>query len=295
MPHEIQGVFAAVATPLGPKGAPDTARFTAQCVRLLDDGCHGLALLGTTGEANSLGLRQRMALMEAARAVAPGVLLPGTSACSVADATALTSHAVEAGAKAVLLLPPFYYKNCSEEGLYRFYAQVIEAVGRDALRVILYHIPHVSQVPIPHDLIGRLMADFPGIVVGIKDSSGDLENMQTMARRFPDLAVFSGADPLLLPMMAQGGAGCITAAANLIAPDLRHVFDHWRDGDVAEAQARIEAWRALSTRYVQIPTVKALIAHRLQDPAWAEPFPPMLPLTEAEQNDIAQAAEALTG
>jgi len=285
MTHPIGGVNAAAATPVTADGRPDHALFTAHCRALIDEGCHGIAMLGTTGEANSIGLRDRMALLEAALAAGiPGeALLPGTSTPAADDAIELTRHAVKAGVKGCLVLPPYYYKSPSEEGLFRFYARLIEGVGDDALRLVLYHIPQISMIPIPHDLIERLMAEFPGIVVAIKDSSGDFENMKAMAHRFPELGVITGADPLLWPLLKEGGAGCITGAANLCATLLREMWDSWEDPDneseLEILQERIVAWRTLSNRFVQLSTVKAMVARRRGSDGWFNMLPPFVETT----------------
>lgn len=292
MKHAIKGVHCAAATPVTAEGKPDLSLFTAHCRALLDEGCHGIAMLGTTGEANSFGLSERMTLVDAAidAGIDPGCLLPGTSTPAIANTIELTRHAVEAGAKGVVLLPPYYYKGASDEGLYRFYARVIDGVGDDRLRIVLYHIPQVTQVPLGEKLIARLLQDFPGIVCGIKDSSGDMENMKRLCMSFPDLGVLAGADPLMLPLLRAGGAGCITATSNLRADALRIVWDGWQDparaDDVAEAQARIDAWRSLTNHYVQLPTVKAMLARSRGNPGWLNLLPPLVELTEDEQQDV---------
>jgi 4-hydroxy-tetrahydrodipicolinate synthase len=289
---DIGGVFCAAATPLDAKGTADHAAFAAHCRALIEEGCHGVALLGTTGEANSFGLSERMEILEKVieAEIAPSALLPGTGQTSLTDTILLTRHAVDAGVRGVLLLPPFYYKGVSEEGLFRSFARVIEGVGRERLRVILYHIPQMSGVAIPHTVIARLREAFPGIVVGVKDSSGDFSNMQEMARRFPGFGVLAGADPLLLPVLQAGGAGCITASSNLIATDLRFVFDNWSDPDKAEAvaaaQDRIVRWRELTNAYVQLPTVKAMLARRRGAENWHRVRPPLVELTDEEREDI---------
>ena len=226
MSFAVTGVYCAAATPVNADLGPNLAAFTAHCRWLLDEGCDGIALLGTTGEANSFSLAERRAILEAALAagIAPGQLLPGTATSNIPETIELTRHAVGLGVKAVVLLPPFYYKGVGDDGLFGFYSRVIEGVGDDRLRVLLYHIPQVSAVPIGHDLIARLIAAFPGVVVGIKDSAGDIANMQAMIARFPGFSVLAGADPLLLPLMREGGAGAITATSNLVARDLVTVF-----------------------------------------------------------------------
>jgi 4-hydroxy-tetrahydrodipicolinate synthase len=288
----IHGVFCASATPVLEDGTPDHAAFAIHAKALLAEGCDGVALLGTTGEANSFSISQRQGLLE--RVIAAGVdpqrLLPGTSQTNVADTVTLMRHAVEAGVKATVVLPPFYYKGVSDEGLFRFYAEAIEGVGRDDLRVVLYHIPPIAQVGLSVELVGRLLEAFPGIVVGIKDSSGKLESMQQFASTFQDFSVLAGADPFMLPLLKSGGAGCITSSSNLIGKHLRVVFDHFFDPAQAEkveaAQARINAWRDLSNAYVQLPTIKAMLAKRRNHQGWTRVRPPLVELTPAEISNV---------
>ncbi|MCD7059713.1 dihydrodipicolinate synthase family protein [Pelagibacterium xiamenense] len=284
----ISGVFSAAATPLTAEDTPDHAAFAVHCKALLEEGCDGIALLGTTGEANSFGIAERMDILDKVieAGVSPDVLLPGTGHTSAQDTIALTRHAAEAGVQGVVLLPPFYYKGVSDEGLFRAYAKVIEGVGRDDLKIILYHIPPIANVPLSHDLIARLIEAFPGIVVGVKDSSGKLESMTETAKAFPGFSVLAGADPFMLPLLRAGGAGCITSSSNLIAPDLRFVFDNWDKPEMADAveaaQTRIDTWRNLTNAYVQLPTVKAMLARRRKHQGWLRVRPPLVELTPDE-------------
>ncbi|MCT8991086.1 dihydrodipicolinate synthase family protein [Chelativorans sp. SCAU2101] len=295
----VHGVFCASATPILEDGAPDHAAFAAHCKALLEEGCDGIALLGTTGEANSFSIAQRQAILE--NLIASGVdascLLPGTSQTNVPDSITLVRHAVEAGVKACVVLPPFYYKSVSDDGLFRFYVELIEGVGRDNLRIVLYHIPPIAQVGISIDLIARLRETFPGVIVGIKDSSGKLESMEAFAKAFDNFSVLAGADPLMLPLLKAGGAGCITSSSNLIGKHLRVVFDNWFDASKAElveaTQARINAWRDLSNTYVQLPTVKAMLARRRGHEGWTRVRPPLVELTEAEKAHVWQQMERL--
>ena len=288
----IHGVFCASATPVLEDGTPDHAAFAVHARALIDEGCDGIALLGTTGEANSFSLSQRQALLDKviASGIDPQRLLPGTSQTNVADTVTLMRHAVDAGVKATVVLPPFYYKGVSVDGLFRFYAEAIEGVGRDDLRVVLYHIPPIAQVGLSLELVGRLLEAFPGIVVGIKDSSGKLDSMQAFASSFADFSVLAGADPFMLPLLKSGGAGCITSSSNLIGKHLRVVFDGWHQPDQAAqvdaAQARINAWRDLSNAYVQLPTVKAMLARRRNHPGWTRVRPPLVELTAAERDTV---------
>lgn len=288
----ISGVYCASATPVLENGTPDHAAFAIHAKALIEEGCDGIALLGTTGEANSFSIAQRQALLDKVieAGLDPQRLLPGTSQTNVADTVTLMRHAVDAGVKATVVLPPFYYKGVSDEGLFRFYAEAIEGVGRDALRVVLYHIPPIAQVGLSVELVGRLLEAFPGIVVGIKDSSGKLESMQQFASSFKNFSVLAGADPFMLPLLRSGGAGCITSSSNLIGKHLRVVFDNFFDPTqndrVDAAQARINAWRDLSNAYVQLPTIKAMLAKRRNHAGWTRVRPPLVELQPAELDTV---------
>ena len=284
-----RGVFCAALTPVTADLAPDHARFVAHCRRLLAQGCDGIALLGTTGEANSFSTGERQALLEAtvAAGIAPERLLPGTGVTALTETVALTRHALSLGVTTVVMLPPFYYKGVSDDGLFAAYAEVVERVADPRLRVVLYHIPQFSAVPITFPVIERLRAQFPGVFTGIKDSAGELANMLALVERFPGLAVLAGADPLMLPLLRQGGAGCITATSNLVAADLAFVFRHFADADraaeVEAAQARVVAARNRASRFAQMASLKVLLAAETGEEGWQRLRPPLLPLKPEEE------------
>ncbi len=291
--HKITGVYCAAATPLNADDTPDLGLFTTHCQRLLDEGCHGVALLGTTGEANSFSSAERRTILEAAlkSGISGGQLMPGTGVAAIPDTIELTRHALSVGVSRVVMLPPFYYKGVSEDGLFAAYAKIIETIADDRLQVVLYHIPQVSGIPLTLPLIGRLIEAFPNTVVGIKDSFGDFANMEALIAAFPGFSVLAGADPLLLPLIKAGGAGCITATSNLVADSLRAVYDHANDPakeqEVEVAQARINAYRSLSNSYVQIPTIKAMVGLKNGNSAWVRPRAPLMALSVADQADLA--------
>lgn len=295
----VTGVYCAAATPVHADLSPNLPALTAHCRWLLGEGCDGIALLGTTGEANSFSSPERMAILEAtlAAGIAPDRLMPGTGVANLPETIALTRHALSLGVTRVVMLPPFYYKPVSDEGLYAAYSRIIEGVGDARLQVILYHIPQVAGIAISHDLIARLRAAFPETVVGIKDSAGKIENMQAMIARFPGFSVLAGADPLLLPLMQEGGAGSITATSNLVARDLATVFrcanDPAQKDQVARAQDRIIAWRNLSNSYVQIPAIKAMVAALHGDAGWVRTRPPLVALAGEELADLNTKLAAL--
>jgi 4-hydroxy-tetrahydrodipicolinate synthase len=282
--RNFSGVIAPVVTPFGEDGAPDPERFIEHSEWLLEDGCTALAPFGTTSEANSLGLDERMELLEdlVDGGIDPAILMPGTGSCSVADAAILTQHAVDLGCSGVLMLPPFYYKNPSEEGLFRFFADVIEEVDDERLRIYLYHIPPVAQVGFSLPLIGRLRKEFGSTIAGLKDSSGDWNNMKAILEAHPELEVFPGSELYFLQAMKLGAAGVISATANVGARGLRRLYDNWQGPDAEAIQAEISALRTTIQSFPVIPTLKALIAHYRQDPGWAEVRPPFVPLPKAE-------------
>jgi 4-hydroxy-tetrahydrodipicolinate synthase len=294
-PH---GVFSAALTPLDAGLAPDHARFIAHCRHLLDEGCDGIALLGTTGEANSFSAAERTALLEAvvAAGIAPQRLLPGTGVAALTETIALTRHALSVGVDTVVMLPPFYYKGVTDDGIYASYSEVVQRIGDARLKIVLYHIPQMSAQPISHALIERLRAAYPATFTGIKDSSGDFANMTAMVERFPGFSVLVGADPLLLPLLRKGGAGCITATSNLIARDLAYVYKHFRDSDddaaLKAAQARIVSARGLVSRFPQMASLKALVAERTGHAGWQRLRPPLESLPSAQVKELLANAAA---
>jgi 4-hydroxy-tetrahydrodipicolinate synthase len=291
-----KGVFCAALTPLDANLAPDHAVFARHCRHLLDEGCDGIALLGTTGEANSFSGTERKALLEAAIAsgIAPSQLLPGTGVAALTETVDLTRHALSLGVTTVVMLPPFYYKDVGDDGLYASYSEVIQRVADPRLQIVLYHIPQMSHQPIPHTVIARLRAAYPATIVGIKDSSGDFVNMTAMIEKFEGFAVLAGADPLLLPLLKKGGAGCITATSNLVARDLAHVFRHYNDGDAAldAAQARIVKARERASLFPQIAALKALLAHQTGHAGWHRVRPPLVPLSHENTDRLLATALA---
>jgi 4-hydroxy-tetrahydrodipicolinate synthase len=290
--RHFSGVIAPVLTPFGEDGGPDPERFVAHCQWLMQEGCTALAPFGTTSEGNSLGVDERMELLEelADSDLDAGKLMPGTGSCSLADAIVLTRHAVDLGCGGVLMLPPFYYKAPNEDGLFRFFSEVIENVGDDRLKVYLYHIPPVAQVGFSLSLIGRLIKAFPDTVVGLKDSSGDWSNTAAVLDAYPQFEVFPGSEIFLLDGLRKGAAGCISATCNVSAAAIRNVYDNWRSADADRLQGEITALRKAIQAYPMIPALKAIIAHYRRDPTWARLRPPFTDLSVA---DAAKAIQTL--
>ncbi len=278
----LSGVLAPVLTPFGASLDPDPARFLRHCRALLDEGCSALAIFGTTSEANSLSLEERENLLDhlLENGIAPGRLLPGTGCCALPDTVRLTKKATQAGCAGVLMLPPFYYKGISEEGLFRSYARVIDQVP--GARIYLYHIPQISQVGIPLRVIQRLRAEFPGAVKGIKDSSGDFENTKAILRGVPGFEVFVGSEKFLLANLREGGAGCITATANVNARAIERAYRERSE----EAQRAIDEVRAAYDKLPLIAALKEAVARKTSDPQWRALRPPLVELSEEQRRLI---------
>lgn len=278
----LTGAFAPVVTPFKPDGSADVERYIAHCRWLLDQGA-GLAPFGTNSEANSIPPAERMALLDALiEAGLPAArMLPGTGACSAQETAELTRHAVQRGCAGVLMLPPFFYKGITDEGLYAYYAEVIERVADARLRLYLYHIPALSGVPIAHAVIERLLRDFPGIVVGIKDSSGDWDNLAAMLERFPQLAVFPASESLISRSRPLGARGCISASVNINPGAISQLVEAWNGADGPALQARVDRVRQIVQARPMIAALKEVLAQSLHDPAWRRVRPPLVPLAPA--------------
>jgi 4-hydroxy-tetrahydrodipicolinate synthase len=282
------GVLVPVLTPFTASGEPDSARFIAFCRWLLDEGADGLAIFGTTSEANSMSAGERMELLDrlVASGIPPGKLMPGAGACSMTEAATLIRHAVGHGVGGVLLLPPFYYKGMDDDGLFAFFAGVIDRVGSSALRIFLYHIPPQTVLGLSLDLVGRLIRAYPETVVGLKDSSGDWNNTAALIERFPGFAVFPGSEVFLLDGLRKGGVGCITATGNVNVPGIRKVYENWRTPQADSLQAEITNLRKTIQAYPMVPALKRIVAHFHHDPEWAAVRPPMTALSEAQSKAL---------
>ena len=279
----FSGVISPALTPFTADLQPDTARFVAHCRWLLEQGCAGLAVFGTTSEANSQSGSERMALLEAlvAGGVDPAVLMPGTGACSITEAVALTKHAVDLGCGGVLMLPPYYYKNVDDEGIFRFFDETIQRIADDRLQVYLYHIPPQTVFGFSLDLIGRLVDAYPDTVVGIKDSSGDWNNMAAILENFPTLHMFPGSEAYMLQALRHGAAGCITASANINPAQLRELYDNWETPEADAMQDAITAIRLLVQSYPLVPALKEILAHFKGDGAMRLTRPPFTAMQTA--------------
>lgn len=278
--ERLSGVFSPVVTPFKVDLGADAGRLIRQCRWLLSQNC-GLAVFGTNSEANSLSIGEKIDLLDALAdgGIDTSRMMPGTGACAIPDTVRLTAHAVKRGCAGVLMLPPFYYKGVSDDGLFGSFAEVIERVGDARLRIYLYHIPPVAQVPITLTLIERLLKAYPDTVVGIKDSSGDWSNTEAMLKAFPGFAVFAGSESFLLATMRGGGAGCISATANINPAAIAALQANWRSPAAEAQQAGLDEIRGVTQKYPMIPALKQAVAHFSGDAEWARVRPPLVELT----------------
>ena len=275
------GVNAAVLTAMRQDLSIDLDRMTAHAKCLLANGCNGLGVLGTTGEANSVGVSERVEVMEGlvARGIPAATMMPGTGTTAIPDTVMLTRKAEALGCRGALLLPPFFYKNPSDDGLFAYFSEVIQRVGGD-IKIYLYHFPAQSAVPFGLDLIGRLLKAYPGKVKGIKDSSGDFANTRAYADHFAKdgFEVYCGDDGALRDLLQVGGAGCITAAANVGCSVSATVYANWNNDAGAAAQTQLGAIRKAVVSAPLIPGLKALVARNTGNADWNYQRPPHLPL-----------------
>ena len=284
----FDGVLAPVVTPFDENLAPDAARFTALCHWLLGQGVK-LAVFGTTSEANSLSLAEKSALLEQLldSGTDPDSIMPGTGLCSLSETVELTARAAALGCPRVLLLPPFYFKNLSDEGLFGYAAELIERAGNENLQIYLYHFPAMSQTPWSMDVIDRLVKSYPASIAGIKDSSGDwTETRAFINAGWPDFRVFCGSERFLLQTMRAGGAGCISATANVNPAAIAALCARWRDDDAERQQAELIRIRELFETAPMVASVKAAIAITTNDPAWSRPRPPLTPLSATRRQTL---------
>ena len=302
MTQRITGVLSPVVTPFKADYSPDTERFVRQCKWLVANNV-GLAVFGTNSEANSLAAGERMELLEklVEAGVDPVRMMPGTGCCALTDSVRLTAHAVKLGCAGALMLPPFYYKGVSDEGLFRNYAEIVERVGDARLQIYLYHIPQVTQVPISLKLIERLLKAYPKNIAGTKDSSGDWNNTKATLDQFAKdgFDVFPGSETFLLAGMRNGGKGCISATANVNPVAIHNLYANWRSADADKLQAGLDQVRGVFQKYPMIPAMKRAIAHWSGHPGWATVRPPLVEVNAEQATaliaDLEQCGFSMSG
>jgi 4-hydroxy-tetrahydrodipicolinate synthase len=287
----MQGVRTPLLTPFNDDLSIATDLFVEHGQRLLHEGCAGLVPFGTTGEALSVGIDERIAAVRALvdSGIDPGCLIPGTGVSNLADTARLSRACLDMGCAAVMVLPPFYYKNVSDDGLFRYFAELISRIGSDA-RIYLYHIPPIAVVGVSVELAARLRAAFPGQIVGIKDSSGDWDNTRALLD-IDGLVVFPGSELPLIAALERGAPGCISATANTNAAAISAVIRAHSDAAperAAALHAEVVRYRTLLLeQHEPIAAQKRLLALRSGDARWANVRPPLIPMAEEAGRKLA--------
>ncbi|MBC8258881.1 MAG: dihydrodipicolinate synthase family protein [SAR324 cluster bacterium] len=283
-PHT--GVYTASLTPLTASYEPNLPALVHHVEQLFESGSDGVAILGSTGEANSLTIEQRLDIIAyCGSKLAPERLMMGTGACALQDAICLTKASVNAGVYAVLVIPPFYYKPQSDAGVLRYYTELIAAVDDPQLRIVFYNFPQLSGYNFSLEILQELKQRFGDIAAGIKDSSGDWNNMLNIAQHVPDFMVYTGTETLLLELLQEGGAGCITATANLLAPECQQVFQAWKNQqqqDAEQRQTKLTALRKAFDNYPYVSELKSILAADSNSGHWTQMLPPFSPLTNEQ-------------
>lgn len=295
-PSPMTGVLSPVVTPFKADLLVDHRLFADHCRWLLEADV-GLAVFGTNSEGNSLSVAERAEALHAlvADGLPAGRMMPGTGGCAIPDVVALTREAVRLGCGGVLMLPPFYYKGVGDDGLFAFFSEVIERVADPALRVYLYHIPPVAQVPLSLDLIGRLLDRYGPVIAGIKDSGAQWDHTAALIERFAarGFQVFAGSESFLLRTLRAGGAGCISATANVNPAAIAALHRQWQAADAEGQQAALDRVRALFARFPMIPAMKHALALATAEADWRRVRPPLVPLAAAEQRALAEAMQEI--
>lgn len=290
----IRGVLAPVLTPFDAGLKPDVARFIGHANWLVDNNA-GLAIFGTNSEAASLSVAERLELTDAllAAGVPAGKMMPGTGACAIPDAVTLTRHAVDNGVAGCLMLPPFFYKGVSDDGLFAYYSEVIERVGSDRLAVYLYHIPQMTHAPITLALIERLLKRYPTVIAGAKDSSGDWANSKAMIDAFAaqGFDVFPASESFLSQSQAIGGAGSISATVNVNPAGIHALYAGWNGPDAARLQASADVVRKIFTAFPMIPSMKATVARHTGHDGWSAVRPPLTRLEDTTRQALFEALD----
>jgi len=293
----IRGLIAPILSPFNDDMSFDQNTYNELAKTLLSAGCAGLAPFGTTGEALSISAEERKQALDGliASGIYPSVLIPGTGLCNLPESVALSQQAVDLGCEGVMVLPPFYFKGVSDDGLFSYYEEFIARVNRDTLRIYLYHIPQVSGVGLSIELVNALKEKYPSIVVGIKDSSGDWENTKNLLS-LDNFIVYPGSELPLIDAMKLGAPGCISATANLNSKPIAEVIDYCEDKNWDKAIAlhnSVAQTRMVFQDYAPIPAQKALLSQMTNRESWRNVRPPLIALTKEKTQQLQDALNAI--
>ena len=292
-----KGIYAASLTPFTSSFEPEISVLISHAQWLLENGADGVALLGSTGEANSMTLKQRQAIIEKSTLKLPLTkLLIGTGSCSLHDAIKLTKVSIDAGVYAVLILPPFYYKPQSDDSIIRFYSELIASVNDSRLRIIFYNFPKFTGYNFDHNVIVKMKQRFGEIAFGIKDSSGNWKNMLSITKNVKNFSVFSGTETFLLENLLNGGAGCITATANIIATECQQVFQAWKNEQIEDGhqlQNKLTLLRKVFESYPFVSGLKSIFADQQKSKKWVHMMSPFDKLTKEQLDEMKEKIKDL--
>ena len=288
--HAVQGLWCAMLTPIAPDGGVDHGRFVRHAQALLARGVDGVAPFGTTGEGVSFSVKERSDGVAAllAGGISPQRVVAATGCAALTETIALTRESVQAGCAGCLVLPPYFFNAMSDDGLYAWYSRVIEAVADPRLRVLLYHIPQFSGIPLSVDLVARLADAFPGVIAGVKDSGGDWSYTSALLERVPELGILVGHEPHVPRLLRAGGAGTICGVANVFPEMVRALCSP----SVTPAdEERIATFISVLFEYPFLSAFKAIVAAQTADPGWRALRPPWIELPETAQQRLLGALE----
>jgi len=285
-PSTLPAVLSPVLTPFKDDGSPDAQKLLKQCQWLESNGV-GQAIFGTNSEANSMSAPQKMGVLTALieGGLNPAHMMPGTGATSIDATVTMTRHAVQHKCAGVLMLPPFYYKDVTDDGLFAFYSEVIQKVGDAGLQIYIYNIPPVTKINLSLSLLERLAKAYPKTIVGMKDSSGDWAYTESVIKLLAPsgFRVYAGSEVFLMRTLHAGGVGCISATANVNPGAISHLAAHWKESDADQRQTALDQVRSIFAQYQMIAGMKTAVAHYSKDPEWLRVRPPLMQLSADQQ------------
>lgn len=285
-PSTLPAVLSPVLTPFKEDGSPDAQKLLKQCQWLESNGV-GQAIFGTNSEANSMSARQKMATLTTLveGGLNPAHMMPGTGATSIDATVNMTRHALDHKCAGVLMLPPFYYKDITDDGLFAYFSEVIQKVGNAALQIYIYNIPPVTKINLSLSLLERLTKEYPKTIVGMKDSSGDWAYTESVIKLLAPsgFRVYAGSEIFLMRALRAGGVGCISATANVNPRAIAELAAHWRESDADQRQATLDQVRSVFAQYQMIAGMKTAVAHFSKDPEWLRVRPPLMQLSADQQ------------
>ena len=295
-PSTLPAVLSPVITPFKADGSPDAPKLLKQCQWLEANGV-GQAIFGTNSEANSMSAPQKMSTLTALieGGLNPDHLMPGTGATSIDATVNMTRHAVNHQCAGVLMLPPFYYKDVTDDGLFAYFSEVIQKIGSAALQIYIYNIPPVTKINLSLSLLERLAKEYPKTVVGMKDSSGDWAYTESVIKLLAPsgFRVYAGSEVFLMRALRAGGVGCISATANVNPKAIADLAAHWRESNADERQANLDQVRGIFAKYQMIAGMKTAVAHYTKDAEWLRVRPPLMQLSADQQAQLLAELKAI--